>query len=234
MAEAERGGYAVGYFESWNLESLLAVADAAEAVRSPVILGFSGIYLPHPTRVARDPLGALRGHGRRGRRRADRSGLPPLQRIADRAWVRRGDRRRLRPGHVQRRRRSGSRACSIDPRRSPTQAHARGAAVEAELEPLAGVAGDLAPDAAGATAADRPRRGARLRRGDRHRCARRQCRPAASARPKHGAPRSRPAARARRALPCRWSCMAARRSTPTTSARRDRQRASARSISAAG
>ena len=26
-----RGGYAVGYFESWNLESLLAVADAAEA-----------------------------------------------------------------------------------------------------------------------------------------------------------------------------------------------------------
>ena len=29
MADAERGGYAVGYFESWNLESLLAVADAA-------------------------------------------------------------------------------------------------------------------------------------------------------------------------------------------------------------
>ncbi len=46
-----RGGYAVGYFESWNLESLLAVADAAEAERSPVILGFSGIYLPHPGRA---------------------------------------------------------------------------------------------------------------------------------------------------------------------------------------
>ena len=30
------------------LESLLAVADAAAAERSPVILGFSGIYLPHP------------------------------------------------------------------------------------------------------------------------------------------------------------------------------------------
>ncbi len=26
---ARRGSYAVGYFESWNLESLLAVADAA-------------------------------------------------------------------------------------------------------------------------------------------------------------------------------------------------------------
>ena len=56
MADAESGGYAVGYFESWDLESLLAVADAAEAARSPVLLGFSGIYLPHPDRVRRDPL----------------------------------------------------------------------------------------------------------------------------------------------------------------------------------
>src|SRR4030067_112474 len=57
MAEAARGGYAVGYFESWNLESLMAVGDAAEAMRSPVLLGFSGIYLPHPARVVREPLG---------------------------------------------------------------------------------------------------------------------------------------------------------------------------------
>ncbi len=57
MAAARRDSYAVGYFESWNLESLLAVADAAEAVRSPVILGFSGIFIPHPQRVVRDRLG---------------------------------------------------------------------------------------------------------------------------------------------------------------------------------
>jgi fructose/tagatose bisphosphate aldolase len=56
MAAAEQGGYAVGYFESWNLESLLAVADAAEATRSPVILGFSGINIPDPARVAKDRL----------------------------------------------------------------------------------------------------------------------------------------------------------------------------------
>src|SRR5215831_9730945 len=56
MRCAEEGRYAVGYFESWNLESLLAVADAAEAMRSPVILGFSGVYLPHPDRVVKDPL----------------------------------------------------------------------------------------------------------------------------------------------------------------------------------
>jgi ketose-bisphosphate aldolase len=48
VAAAEAGNYAVGYFESWNLESLLAVADAAEAVSSPVMLGFSGIQLSNP------------------------------------------------------------------------------------------------------------------------------------------------------------------------------------------
>ncbi|MFN7999186.1 MAG: class II fructose-bisphosphate aldolase [Bryobacteraceae bacterium] len=46
MEAAEAGRYAVGYFESWNMESLFAVADAATAMRSPVILGFSGIHLP--------------------------------------------------------------------------------------------------------------------------------------------------------------------------------------------
>lgn len=56
MKAAEEGGYAVGYFESWNLESLLATADAAETTRSPVILGFSGLYLPHPRRQVREPL----------------------------------------------------------------------------------------------------------------------------------------------------------------------------------
>jgi fructose/tagatose bisphosphate aldolase len=56
MREAERGRYAVGYFESWNLESLLAVADAAEAMQSPVLLGFSGIYLPDPARLTGERL----------------------------------------------------------------------------------------------------------------------------------------------------------------------------------
>jgi ketose-bisphosphate aldolase len=56
MDHAEEGQYAVGYFECWNLESLLAVADAADAMRSPVILGVSGIHLPHTERVVRDPL----------------------------------------------------------------------------------------------------------------------------------------------------------------------------------
>jgi fructose/tagatose bisphosphate aldolase len=64
MDDAERHGYAVGYFECWNLESLLAVTDAAQALRSPVILGFSGIYLTHPDRVAHDPLALYAALGR--------------------------------------------------------------------------------------------------------------------------------------------------------------------------
>ncbi len=63
MKEAERGGYAVGYFESWNLESLQAVADAAEVMRAPVILGFSGIYLPHPARQAKETLSVYAAFG---------------------------------------------------------------------------------------------------------------------------------------------------------------------------
>lgn len=51
LAEAEKGGYALGYFEAWNLESLEAVMDAAEESRSPVILGFGGGFLENPHRV---------------------------------------------------------------------------------------------------------------------------------------------------------------------------------------
>jgi fructose/tagatose bisphosphate aldolase len=63
LSDAARGGYAVGYFECWDLESLLAVADAAEQMRSPVILGYSGIYLPHPQRRVHDPLEVLAAMG---------------------------------------------------------------------------------------------------------------------------------------------------------------------------
>jgi fructose/tagatose bisphosphate aldolase len=63
MADAEAGGYAVGYFESWNLESLMAVADAAEAMRSPVILGFSGIYLADSRRIVKEPLSVYAAMG---------------------------------------------------------------------------------------------------------------------------------------------------------------------------
>jgi ketose-bisphosphate aldolase len=56
FAAARRDGYALGYFESWNLESLNGVIDAAEATRSPVIIGFNGEFLTHPGRLVEERI----------------------------------------------------------------------------------------------------------------------------------------------------------------------------------
>lgn len=50
LAQARRGKYAVCYCESWNMESLQAVVEAAEECRAPVIAGFNGGFLGHPSR----------------------------------------------------------------------------------------------------------------------------------------------------------------------------------------
>lgn len=64
MADASHGGYAVGYFESWNLESLQGVLDAAEQTRSPIIIGFNGEFLSLPDRRAPERLGLYAAMGR--------------------------------------------------------------------------------------------------------------------------------------------------------------------------
>ena len=52
LTKAREGGYALGYFESWNFESLQGVIDAAEKTRSPMLIGFNGEFLSHPGRLA--------------------------------------------------------------------------------------------------------------------------------------------------------------------------------------
>ena len=64
MRRATRGGYALGYFESWNLESLQGVIDAAEQTRSPIIIGFNGDFLSSPDRLARETLAWYAALGR--------------------------------------------------------------------------------------------------------------------------------------------------------------------------
>jgi fructose/tagatose bisphosphate aldolase len=141
MQAAADGGYAVGYFESWNLESLLAVADAAEAERSPVILGFSGIYLPHSDRVVRDPLAAYAAMGREVAARLSVPAALLFNESPDRQWV---------AGAID----SGFNLVMFSDedrgeeegraiiRALALQAHARGAAIEAEVVPLPGVGGE--------------------------------------------------------------------------------------------
>jgi ketose-bisphosphate aldolase len=62
LAEARRQGYAVGYFEAWDMYSLEAVVEAAEAANTPVILGFGGVMMEQgwfDNSSALERLGAL-------------------------------------------------------------------------------------------------------------------------------------------------------------------------------
>lgn len=47
LSDAAKSRYAVGYFESWDVYSLEAVLAAAEAERSPVIIGIGGLSANH-------------------------------------------------------------------------------------------------------------------------------------------------------------------------------------------
>ena len=73
LRHAVENGYAVGYFEVWNLESLLAVKDAAEAARSPVIIGFNGGFLGNPWRRVTEDISV---YGSLGRSVAEQSPVP--------------------------------------------------------------------------------------------------------------------------------------------------------------
>ena len=59
MRRAREGGYAIGYFESWNLESLYGVVEAAEQARAPVIIGYNGTFLSRPKRTAAEGIVTL-------------------------------------------------------------------------------------------------------------------------------------------------------------------------------
>ncbi|GHU63217.1 fructose-bisphosphate aldolase [Clostridia bacterium] len=50
LRDAEKNAYAVGYFEAFNMDALLACLDAAIETRSPIIIGFGGQFLSSPKR----------------------------------------------------------------------------------------------------------------------------------------------------------------------------------------
>jgi ketose-bisphosphate aldolase len=57
LEDARHRGYSACYCESWNLESLQAVVEAAEAERSPIIAGFNGGFLLRSGRTTFEQLG---------------------------------------------------------------------------------------------------------------------------------------------------------------------------------
>jgi len=72
LADARHGGYAIGYFEAWDVYSLEAVCAAAEAERSPVVLGFGCLLVDQPWLDA----GGIEAHACLGRNVAERSRVP--------------------------------------------------------------------------------------------------------------------------------------------------------------
>ena len=56
LADARRSGYAVCYCEACNLESFQGVLEAAEETRSPIVAGFNGGFLMHPSRCHPEDL----------------------------------------------------------------------------------------------------------------------------------------------------------------------------------
>ena len=73
LRKARSGGYAVGYFESWNVESLYGVVEAAETARAPIIVGFNGEFLSRPGRAAAERLS---WYGALGRAAAEGARVP--------------------------------------------------------------------------------------------------------------------------------------------------------------
>jgi fructose/tagatose bisphosphate aldolase len=63
LAAAKSGAYAVCYCESWNLESLQAVIEAAEEMCAPIIAGFNGGFLRHVSRPKPERLSYYAGLG---------------------------------------------------------------------------------------------------------------------------------------------------------------------------
>lgn len=73
IQHAREHRYALGYFESWNFESLQGVLDAAETTASPIIIGFNGEFLSHPNRKLSERLHCYAELGKAG---ADCASVP--------------------------------------------------------------------------------------------------------------------------------------------------------------
>lgn len=72
LEHAGKNRYAVGYFESWDIYSLEATIAAAEANRSPVIIGIGGLSANHEWLQS----GGIELYGAASRALADRATVP--------------------------------------------------------------------------------------------------------------------------------------------------------------
>jgi ketose-bisphosphate aldolase len=88
VQNAREHQYALGYFESWNFEWLQGVLDAAEATRSPIIIGFNGEFLSHRDRKQSERLECYAGLGKAAATSASVPCGLIFNECPDDAWVR--------------------------------------------------------------------------------------------------------------------------------------------------
>lgn len=131
LSAALQGGYAVGYFESWDQYSLEAVIETAEALRSPAILGF-GAAVTNPAWL---DAGGIESLAALARTLAERARVPAAVLFNEAQTI----------DHARRGLAAGCNAVMLDSsrlawddnvrvtREMAAAAHAAGAAVEAEL-----------------------------------------------------------------------------------------------------
>lgn len=129
LADARAGGYAVGYFESWDLASLEAVIEAAQAERSPVVLGFGCLLVDQAWLDG----GGIETLGAVGRSLAERAGVPASLLLNETHTVEQALRGLDAGFEAVMLHTSGGLDSADDVRALVEVAHARGAAVEGEL-----------------------------------------------------------------------------------------------------
>lgn len=56
LEHAQENHYAAGYFESFNMDAMLGVLDAAQMKNSPVIIGFGGQFVSSPRRTVQENI----------------------------------------------------------------------------------------------------------------------------------------------------------------------------------
>jgi len=133
MSDARKGGYAVGYFESWSLDSLQGVIEAAQQTSSPVIIGFNGEFLSQRAGARPNELAV---YGTLGRAIAESASVPCgfiFNECSNDPWLERA----ISAGFNLVMPADGggpSGAYTRQVKRLAELAHARGVAVEAEVE----------------------------------------------------------------------------------------------------
>lgn len=70
---ARSRGFAVGFFESWDIASLQGVIDAAEEADAPIVVGFNGDFMSREDRVATE---RVEWYGALGRAAAETARVP--------------------------------------------------------------------------------------------------------------------------------------------------------------